>query len=77
MGKAAQCLPEAENPTAAGAEEGPWGGEVMNCSCMGRHSSGKEQIITVVMNCMNHLEGCNLAPYVMCQYVENVSHPLG
>lgn len=52
-------------------------GGAMERGCMGRHCSGREQIITVVMNCMNHLEGCNLAPYVMCQYVENVSHPLG
>lgn len=45
---------------------------VMNCSSMGRHGSAKE-----VMNGMNHLEGRNLAPYVMRQYVESMSHPLG
>lgn len=49
----------------------------MSCSSIGRRESAKEQIIAVAMNCLNHSEGRNLAPYVMCQYVESVSHPLG
>lgn len=44
---------------------GAMGRGIMNCSCMGRHCSGREQIITVVMNCMNHLEGVILC-HMLC-----------
>lgn len=55
-------------PSSLGAGTGR---EVVNCHCPGR-----AQKITVAMNCLNYLEGGNLVPYVMCQYVGNVPQPL-
>lgn len=55
-------------PSSLGAGSGR---EVVNCGCPGR-----AQKIAVAMNCLNYLEGGNLVPYVVCQYVGNVPQPL-